>query len=102
MIMKCKPTWNFQSIEFEVEVDDNCEAVADQDLKNMFDLYDKILKGLQKISPVQDQKSPAPKTQDPPATQKQKDVMDLYGIDYPDNVTSKQAQALIQKSMRQG
>ena len=97
MIMKCKPTWNFQSIEFEVTIDDNCEAVAEKDLKGMFELYDQILKGLQKISPVQDQKNQQPV--DPPASQKQKDTMDLYGIKYSPNITSKEAQKLIQRSI---
>lgn len=102
MIMKCKPTFQFQSIEFDYEIDDTCEAVAEQDVKDMFKLYDKILKGLMAISPVQDQRTPAPKIQDPPATQRQKDTMDLYGIDYPDNITSKQAQALIQRNIHKG
>lgn len=103
MIMKCKPTYQFQSIEFDYEIDDKCGPVAEQDIKDMFALYQKVLKGLMDIAPVQDQRTPAPKTpQDPPATQRQKDTMDLYGIDYPDNITSKQAQALIQRSIHKG
>lgn len=98
MILKCKPTWQFQSVEFDWEIVDGVDFEAQ--VITMFKTYDKVLKGLQKIAPVQDQKNQKPA--EPLATQRQKDTMDLYGIDYPDNITSKQAQALIQRSMSKG
>ena len=99
MIMKCKPTYQFQSIEFDFEIVP--EIDEDTQIKEMFEYYDKILKGLQKIAPVQDQKSPQA-INGPLATQRQKDCMDLYGIKYDPNITSKDAQALIQKSINKG
>ena len=89
--MKCKPTYQYQSIEFDYNVN------SKDDLAPMFDLYSKVLKGLMEIAPIQEKTLPA----EPPATQKQKDIMDRFGIKYNPNVTSKQAQQLIQKSMNE-
>lgn len=89
--MKCKPTYQFQSIEFDYTVN----SVAD--IPDMLNLYTKVLKGLMEIAPIQEKQLPA----EPPATQKQKDIMDRFGIKYSPNVTSKQAQQLIQKSMNE-
>lgn len=97
MIFKCKPTWQFQSIEFDFEL---CEgADYDAQLVVMFETYDKILKGLQKIAPVQDQKNQQPA--EPLATQAQKDIMDKFHIKYTEKTTKKEAQALITKSMNE-
>lgn len=90
MLMKCKPTYQFQSVEFDYNV------VTTKDLSDMFDMYNRVLKGLMEIAPIQE-KQLAPK--DPPATQRQKDIMDLHGIKYKPDVTTKEAQALIQRSI---
>lgn len=95
--MKCKPTYQFQSIEFDYYVDDNCGPVTEQDIKDMFELYQKVLKGLMEIAPIQEKQAQLPK--DPPATQRQKDIMDLHGIKYKPDCTTKEAQALIQRSI---
>ena len=71
MKFKCKPTYQFQSIEFDFEVDDNCAPVAEQDIKDMFELYGKVLKGLMEIAPIQDQKQ-APRPTELLATGKQR------------------------------
>lgn len=91
MLMKCKPTYQFQSIEFDYSV--NSAA----DLPDMFKLYEKVLKGLMEIAPIQEKQAQLPK--DPPATQRQKDIMDLHGIKYKPDCTTKEAQVLIQKSI---
>ena len=90
MLMKCKPTYQFQSVEFDYNV------VTPKDLSEMFEMYNRVLKGLMEIAPIQE-KQLAPK--DPPATQRQKDIMDLHGIKYKPDVTTKEAQALIQRSI---
>ena len=98
MNFKCKPTFQFQSIEFDYNVDDNSDVVAEQDIKDMLELYAKILKGLMEIAPIQDQKQ-APRPAEPLATDKQKDIMNRFGIKYTAQTTAKEAQKLIQKSM---
>ena len=90
MLMKCKPTYQFQSVEFDYNV------VTPKDLSDMFEMYNRVLKGLMEFAPIQE-KQLAPK--DPPATQRQKDIMDLHGIKYKPDVTTKEAQALIQRSI---
>lgn len=98
MNFKCKPTYQFQSIEFDYYVDDNCAPVAEQDIKDMFELYAKVLKGLMEIAPIQDQKQ-ASRPAEPLATEKQKSIMDRFGIKYNNNITAKEAQKLIQASI---
>lgn len=92
--MKCKPTWQFQSVEFDYPVQSSA------DLPDMFKLYDKVLKGLMEIAPVQDTKQ-VQKSVEPLATPRQKEIMDNYGIKYTDKTTQKQAYELIKKSMDQ-
>ena len=94
MIMKCKPTYQFQSIEFDYPI--NSQA----DLPDMFKLYEKVLKGLMEIAPVQDTKQ-VQKPAEPLATPRQKEIMDNYGIKYTEKTTQKQAYELIKKSMDQ-
>lgn len=88
---KCKPCWNFQSIEFEVNgtVEHACK------------LYDKVLKELMKISPIQDNQiikkgKPLPMH---PATPKQKEIMEKFGIQYDIYTSKEEASKLIDKSM---
>lgn len=98
MIFKCKPTFQFQSIEFDYNVDDNSDVVAEQDIKDMFALYTKVLKGLMEIAPIQDQKQ-APRPAEPLATDKQKEIMKRFGIKFTAQTTAKEAQKLIQQSI---
>lgn len=59
IIMKFKPVYNFQSVEFELPIDlDNLET-----LNEAFDIFDKVLTGLQAIAPeVQKVQQVAPKS----------------------------------------
>ena len=94
MIMKCKPTYQFQSVEFDYPINSSF------DLPDMFKLYDKVLKGLMEISPVQDTKQ-VQKPAEPLATPRQKEIMDNYGIKYTATTTQKEAYEKIKKSMDQ-
>lgn len=96
--MKCKPTYQFQSIEFEWEIIP--EVDEDIQLQAMFKTYEKVLKGLMKISPVQDTKQ-VQKPAEPLATDRQKEIMDNYGIKYTATTTQKEAYEKIKKSMDQ-
>lgn len=92
MVFKCKPTYQFQSIEFEFDVK------ISKDLDEMFDMYDRVLKGLIRISPEQS-KNQTVVSKEPLATPGQKATMDKFGIAYGPDTTKKQAQALIQASI---
>lgn len=96
MIFKCKPTYNFQSVEFE------WEAGCDEDLEPMFKLYDTIIKKLQEIAPEQDTKPVRFKTTKPKqkmASQAQLDYMDVLGIKHPSNCTLATAQRLLSEHL---
>ena len=95
MLMKCKPTWQFQSVEFDFEIDPQIDE--DTQYKIMFETYNKVLNGLMKIAPVQDIKNQVPA--EPLATARQKEIMDKFGIKYTNKTTTKEAQRLIQRSM---
>ena len=96
MIFKCKPTYNFQSIEFE------WEAGSDEDLEPMFKLYDTIVKKLQEIAPEQPANTvkKEPKKKVVPATEKQLSIMDKFGIKYPEDCSLELAQKLIKENMQ--
>lgn len=92
MNFKCKPTYQFQSIEFDYPVN------TQDDLPDMFSLYEKVLKGLMEIAPIQDQKQ-APRPVEPLATDRQKEIMKRFGIKFSAQTTAKEAQKLIQQSI---
>lgn len=98
MKMKCKPTWQFQSIEFDWEIIP--EVDEDSQFQAMFKTYEKVLKGLMKFSPVQDNKQ-VQKPAEPLATEKQKEIMRAYGIKFTETTTQKEAYEKIKKSMDQ-
>lgn len=92
MILKCKPVYQFQSIEFDFEVKDT------NDLSEMFDLYRRVLEGLVEIAPEQ-QKQVV--NREPPATDKQREIMRINGIPFTNLTTRSEAQKLIQKSLEE-
>ena len=101
MIIKCKPVWNFQSLEYEMEIDVNDE----ESLNYLFSTYDKILKGLQEISPEQQKvqqvshKSAAQKPKEPMSTENQQNYLLGLGVPIEESVkmTKKEASAKIKE-----
>ena len=87
MLMKFKPVYNFQSVEFEMEVN------GPADLSNAFKWYKQILIELQKVAPEQPAlvKQVAPK--EAMATDKQVATLIKLGIEESEakKMTSKQA-----------
>lgn len=49
MILKCKPSYNFQSIEYEYEID----LETGEGFKDCMDLYSTIIDALKKVAPEQ-------------------------------------------------
>ena len=84
---KCKPTYNFQSIEFEIEVSEDY-------LEPMFTLYRKVVEGLIKVTPDQPKNGVVAN----PASPKQIEIMDKFRIPYQPGITYDQADAKIKES----
>ena len=87
---KCKPTYAFQSVEFEIECMENY-------LDPMFNLYKKIVQELTKIAPEQPQAKAAPVK---PASAKQIEIMDKFNISYHAGISYEEADQKIQESMK--
>lgn len=92
MIMKCKPVYNFQSVEFDYTVN------GPDDLAPMFELFSKIVKGLQGLAPEQ---TKATVNREPLASEKQRQIMKANGIPFTASTTRSEATALISKSMEE-
>lgn len=90
MTFKCKPVWQFQSVEFDYTVNNP------KDLADMFELYEKVLKGLMDFAPDQQK---ATVNREPPATDKQREIMRINGIPFTALTTKSEAQRLIEKSL---
>ena len=84
----CKPTYNFQSVEFDYEV------YTEEDLDKMFNIYSEMVDNLMDIAPNQE---PAKNVE--PATESQLAILKKYNIKYKPNVSKEEASRLIQKSM---
>ena len=87
---KCKPTYNFQSVEFEFfgKVDD---------IHIMIDIYQAVLNELMRIAPEQPAKTVAPVAE--LATAKQREILDKFHLKYKSNITKQEAQELIKQSI---
>lgn len=99
IIIKCKPVYNFQSVEYEYPVDlDN-----DESLNDMFDFFDKMLTGLQAIAPEQQKvqqiapKSAKPK--EPMSTENQQNYLLGLGVPLEESkrMTKKEASNMIKE-----
>jgi hypothetical protein len=90
---KCKPVYNFQSIEFEF-------VGGKDDIPQMIDLYQEVLKNLMAISPEQpNTKAPIQRANIIKPSPRQYEIMDSFGIPYNDMTTREQASKLITESM---
>lgn len=97
----CKPVYNYQSVEFDWDIRlDSCEA---DDRGEMEWLYAKMLEMLVRVSqnaPQAEAKKPAAPVEEL-ASEKQKEILRNFHIDFKEPLTKKQAHALIKKSMDQ-
>lgn len=87
---KCKPTYNFQSVEFEF-------VGSVDEIDEMFEVYQAIVNHLMVVAPDQPAKVsvPAPEL----ASAKQREIMDKFHIKYKSSITKTEAQELIKKSL---
>lgn len=91
MIFKCKPVWQFQSVEFDFDVKD-----ATVDLPAMFEIYKRVLKGLMDFAPEQQKQSV---NREPLASEKQRQIMKANGIPFTPTTTMSEASQLIKASV---
>lgn len=87
MIIKFKPVYNFQSVEFEAEIN------SPEDLEKAFNSYKICLEKLQQIAPEQPAQPKAAAPKEPMATEKQKALLIKLGLDEKEvnKMTTKQA-----------
>lgn len=98
LLMHCKPVFNFQSIEFDIVVNPN----DPESMEYMKGVYSQVLNCLMAVAveqPNQPGAKKEPPLEDRP-TVKMIEIMDKYGINYDKYTTKKQAQALIEKSLK--
>ena len=96
----CKPVFNYQSVEFDADIRFSQE---EEDLARVEDLYLKMLKMLVRVSENAPQKEVGkPSTPvEELASEKQKEILRNFHIEFKEPLTKKQAHALIKKSMDQ-
>ena len=92
MTLHFKPTYNFQTVEFDVDMEKK------EDLDGAFELYAELIKRLKEVAPEQPNNNNS-KPKEPLATERQKEIMDKYDIDYEPNITKAKASKLIAYSM---
>ena len=99
-MIHCKPVYNYQSVEFDMEL---CSDTAEEDLAVIERVYTQMLQMLIRVSqnaPQAESKKPAAPVEEL-ASEKQKEILRNFHIDFKEPLTKKQAHALIKKSMDQ-
>ena len=98
-IVHCKPVFNYQSVEFDWVIHSDS---VDQDLAIMEGIYSRMLEMLVRVSQNAPQKESKPvQPVEEPASEKQKEILRNFHIEFKPDITKKQAHALIKKSMDQ-
>ena len=92
MTLHFKPTYNFQTVEFDVDMEKK------EDLDGAFELYAELIKRLKEVAPEQPNNNNS-RPNEPLATERQKEIMDRFNIDYEPNITKAKASQLIAYSM---
>lgn len=92
MLCKFKPVWQFQSVEFDYEVNNS------EDLQKALGWFAEILEGLQAIAPEQ-QKQYSSAAIKRPASQGQLQTLRKYRIPFKPNLSYDEADALIKENM---
>lgn len=88
--IKCKPTYAFQSIEFEWDL-------TDDNFEEMILLYSRLVDALKDIAPEQPDNNKKPAKKGPPATPPQLALLDKLKVKYDKDITAKEASELIDK-----
>ena len=94
VMCKCKPTYNFQSIEFEW-------PLTKENYSDMYQLYCDMLQFMIENAPEQIAKNGKAEPAEPeePATEKQLALLDRLGVKYSKNISLKKARILIKENL---
>ena len=96
----CKPVYNYQSVEFDWDIH---QDTTEEDWETIEFIYSKALEMLVRVSqnaPQVEAKKPTAPVEEL-ASEKQKEILRNFHIDFKPDITKKQAHALIKKSMDQ-
>ena len=96
----CKPVYNYQSVEFDWDIH---YGSAKSDLEALEHNYELMLKMLVRVSenaPQKEASKPVAPVEEL-ASEKQKEILRNFHIEFKPDITKKQAHALIKKSMDQ-
>ena len=99
----CKPVYNYQSVEFDWIIPVTPFECDQESMNAMEAFYTKMLEMLVRVSqnaPQKDVSKPVAPVEEP-ASEKQKEILRNFHIDFKPDITKKQAHALIKKSMDQ-
>lgn len=88
--IKCKPTYAFQSIEFEWDL-------TDENFEEMILLYSRLVEALKDIAPEQPDSNKKPAKKGPAATPSQLALLDKLKVKHAKDITAKEASVLIDK-----
>ena len=91
--VKCKPTFNFQSIEFETEIDET----NPRDFEQLKTLYSSFVQILKDVAPTQEE---TPKGSEKLASPAQLSILDRFNIPYNKGITAMDAGRLIEENMK--
>lgn len=89
----CKPTYNYQSVEFDWEIK------YPEDQEHMFEVYKGLLEGLIAIAPAQPEKG-STVVKEEPATVKQLEILKKFKIPHNPHVSKEEASKLIQNNLK--
>ena len=98
--INCKPVYNYQSVEFDWDIH---QDTTEEDWATIEFIYSKALEMLVRVSqnaPQVEAKKPTAPVEEL-ASEKQKEILRNFHIDFKPDITKKQAHALIKKSMDQ-
>ena len=96
----CKPVYNYQSVEFDWDIRAGSSKSDMEALEHNYELMLKMLVRVSENAPQKEANKPAAPVEEP-ASEKQKEILRNFHIDFKPDITKKQAHALIKKSMDQ-
>ena len=100
LTVHCKPVYNYQSVEFDVEIHEGLQEVDFAYMENLYKGMLEMLVSVSQNAPQKDVSKPVAPVEEP-ASEKQKEILRNFHIDFKPDITKKQAHNLIKKSMDQ-
>jgi len=99
-VIHCKPVYNYQSVEFDWQINMSNPTPDFEAMERFYSLMLEMLVRVSEKAPQREANKPAAPVEEP-ASEKQKEILRNFHIDFKPDITKKQAHALIKKSMDQ-